>query len=332
MFRLIGEKDYEKTMRETVEPALAALREEIELPLETGGTLHVERYDQAKDRGVVVVLHGYTESGEKFREMAWYFVQAGYSVVIPDHRGHGRSVRAVEDLSVTHVDRFDDYLNDLKQVMDQIVLPRWGGGTRLLYAHSMGGAIGALALIRHPAWFHRAMLTAPMIAPVTAPLPAPLARALAGFMCRLGKGKTRAFIGKPFDAESETFEASFSTSRARFDYYEKKRIATPQLQNCSPTYGWVREAASVTRTLLAPENTARIQTPLLLCQAGRDTIVRLPEQDRFVEQVAGATKRVFETARHEIYASCDAVMESYVPAVLGFLAGEAEASGALRAK
>lgn len=321
MTELIREQGYEKTMREVVEPELAAMREEIDLPLADGGTLHAELYDRHEARGTVVILHGYTESGEKFREMAWYFVQAGYSVAVPDHRGHGRSTRAVEDTSITHVDHFEDYLHDLEQLMDQVVIPRAGGKPRLLYAHSMGGAVGALSLIRHPEWFERAVLTAPMIAPVTGPLPAPVARAMASVMCRLGKGKARAFVGKPFDAESETFEASFSTSRARFDYYEKKRIATPHLQNCSPTYGWIREAASVTRVLLSPENTKRITTPLLLCQAGRDTIVRLPQQDQFVEQVTGASKRVFETAKHEIYASDDAVMEAYVPAVIGFLSG-----------
>lgn len=318
---LIREQDYEKTMRETVEPGLAAMREEIDLPLSSGGALHAEVIDCPEARGTVVVLHGYTESGEKFREMAWYFVQAGFRVVLPDHRGHGRSVREVEDLSVTHVGRFEDYLRDLEELMDRVVLPRFGGEPLLLYAHSMGGAIGALSLIRHPEWFARAVLTAPMIAPVTGPLPAWAAKAIAGVMCALGKGKERAFVGKPFDPKSETFEASFSTSRARYEYYENKRIATPHLQNCSPTYGWIREAAGVTRTLLAPENTARIVTPLLLCQAGRDTIVRLPPQDRFVEQIAGAKKRVFETARHEIYGSDDAVMEDYVPAVIGFLSG-----------
>lgn len=319
--KLIREKDYERTMRETVEPALAAIGETIDMPLSGGGTLHAQRYDAPDAKGTVVVLHGYTESGEKFREMAWYFVQAGYSVVLPDHRGHGLSVRAVEDTSVTHVDHFDDYLRDLEQLMDREVLPRADGKPLLLYAHSMGGAIGALALIRHPEWFTRAVLTAPMIAPVTGPLPGWAAGAIAKLMCALGKGKERAFVGKPFDPANETFELSFSTSRARYDYYENKRIATPHLQNCSPTYSWIREAVNVTRVLLAPENTARITTPLLLCQAGRDTIVRLPEQDRFVAQVRGARKRVFETARHEIYGSEDAVMEEYVPAVIGFLSG-----------
>ena len=59
--------------------------------------------------------------------------------------------------------------------------------------------------------------------------------------------------------------------------------------------------------------------PLLLCQAGLDTIVCLPEQEQFVAQVKGARLIRYETARHEIYNSTDDVMERYVDDVIGFL-------------
>ena len=222
MIKLIPEKNYEQMMRTVVEPGLAAMREEIDMPLSTGGTMHAEVYNRLDARRAVVILHGYTESAEKFREMAWYFVSDGYSVFAMDHRGHGRSVREVEDKSVTHVDRFADYVRDLGEFMDAVVRPHMGDAPLCLYAHSMGGAIGALALMEHPDWFERAVLTAPMIAPVTKPLPPFAAKAMASVFCRLGKGRERAFVGKPFDPASETFERSHDTSRARYDYYQKK--------------------------------------------------------------------------------------------------------------
>ena len=320
MFELIEEKDYARTMEALVEPGLAALRREIEVPV-TGGSLHAEAYEPEDARAAVVVLHGYTESCEKFREMIWYFVRDGFAVYTYDHRGHGRSARAVADTSITHVDRFDDYLRDMERVMEDVVLPETAGMRRTLYAHSMGGAIGALTLIEHPDWFDRAVLTAPMIAASSAPFPRKLAQAIAAAICLAGKAKERAFVGKPFDAQSETFENSFSTGRARFDYYEQKRVRHAHLQNCSPSYGWLRESLGVTDRLLKPQNAAKIKTPLLLCQAGMDTIVLLPEQERFVSQAAGAKLRRFEGAKHEIYGSDDAVMREYVPAVLSFLKG-----------
>ena len=38
----------------------------------------------------------------------------------------------------------------------------------------------------------------------------------------------------------------------------------------------------MTKVLLNRELDRQIETPLLLCQAARDTVVRLPEQNKFV--------------------------------------------------
>lgn len=268
----------------------------------------------------VVILHGYTESAEKFREMTWYFLNEKFNVYAIDHRGHGKSVRKISDTSITHVDAFSDYLRDLEEFMSGVVLPRTEHLPRVLYAHSMGGAIGGMTLMNHPEYFARAVLTAPMIAPSSAPLPRWAGKFAADFMCAIGKREDRAFIGKPFSPENEPFETSCATSRARFDYYERKRIDNAHLQNCSPTYGWVQEAIGVTQVLLDPVKDKQITTPLLLCQASLDKTVCLPEQKQFVAQVPGAKLSVYP-AKHEIYMSTNDVMEKYVPEVIGFLRG-----------
>ena len=78
----------------------------------------------------------------------------------------------------------------------------------------------------------------------------------------------------------------------------------------------------VTKQLLDPKNAQKIKTPLLLCQAGQDTIVRLAPQNRFVQLVPGARLVRFDNARHEIYASEDATLGEYVRTVLDFLDGK----------
>ena len=316
MVKIIRENQFEKMMTTVVEPGLAAMREEIDMPLAGGGTLHCEVYNRYDAKKAVVILHGYTESAEKFRELTWYFISNGYSVFAMDHRGHGKSVREVEDTSVTHVDRFSDYLRDLETFMDKIVYPRTGKMKLSLYCHSMGGALGAFALIEHPEWFSRAVLNAPMIAPVTAPLPRRLVQLMGMVFCALGKGKERAFVGKPFDPAREKFETSFITSRARFDYYQHKRNTRKELQNCSPTYSWVREAASVTEPLL--KRAGLIRVPVMLCQAMQDSIVKLPEQDAFIKKVPDGKLVKFDT-KHEIYSAHDEVLGDYVNKVIDFL-------------
>ncbi len=314
MVKLIQEKKYDKLMQKVVEPGLAAMREEIDLPLSTGGTLHAEVYNRFDARRAVVISHGYTESAEKFRELAWYFISAGYSVFAMDHRGHGKSVREVEDLSVTHVGKFSDYLRDLEEFMERIVYPRMGDGKLFLYGHSMGGAVAAFALIEHPTWFARAVLNAPMIAPITG-MPRAAAKAMCAAYCAMGKEKERAFVGKPFDAAREKFDTSHMTSEARFNYYWRKRAERPELQNCSPTYGWLREAVGVTDPLL--KRAGAIRVPVLLCQAEMDTIVSLPAQDAFIAKAPeGRIKRY--PAKHELYSSADDVLSAYLDDVIGF--------------
>ena len=318
MVKLIREKNYEQMMRTVVEPGLAAMREELHMPLSGGGTLHAEVYNRFDAKKAVVIVHGYTECAEKFRELAWYFVQAGYSVFVYDQRGHGYSVREVDDLSVTHVDDFGQYLRDLEEFMDKVVRPRMGEAQLFLFGHSMGGAVAVTALMEHPEWFTRAVLNAPMIKCVTAGIPAGAALAFVKLMCLLGKGKERAIVGKPYDPARETLEHSHSTSRARFDYFQKKREATPNYQNCAPTNAWLREAISVTRRLLNPDEAKRIKTPLLLIQAGLDSIVLLPEQEQFVSLVPGARIMKLDAAKHEIYCNDDGVLEPYMKAMLDF--------------
>ena len=321
MIRLIREENYDPMMLGVVEPGLEAMREEIEMPLDDGGTLHCEVYNRYDAKRAVVIVHGYTESAEKFRELTWYFVHSGLSVFAYDQRGHGRSVRGVKDTSITHVDHFSDYLRDLEQVMDKVVRPRMGDAPVSLFGHSMGGAIAAFALIEHPDWFERAVLNAPMIAPITAPLPRKAAKAMGALYTKLGKGRERAFVGKPFDPAREKFGTSHMTSKPRFDYYQRKRCARKELQNCSPTYSWIREAAGVTEPLL--EGAPKISTPVLLCQAALDSIVGLGEQDLFISLVPGGRKAVFD-AKHEIYSSEQKVMKEYVKTVVDFLKGEEE--------
>lgn len=324
MIPLIAEENYRMQMMDEVEPVLEAMREMVDMPLQDGGTLHAEAYVKPDAQRALVILHGFTESCEKFHEMIWYFLQAGFSVFAPDHRGHGLSVRVVEDPSITHVDRFEDYVHDLEQFVQQVVRPRAQGLELCLYAHSMGGAIGAMTLMEHPDWFARAVLTAPMIAPSSAPFPAWAGRLMASSQCIAGRGRKMAFVGKPYSLQDEVYERSFTTSVARYTYYKEKRSKNRHLQNNGPSYGWVREAMGVTRTLLDPRNAARIKTPLLLCQATQDTVVRMPEQAEFVRLVPGARLHAFD-ARHEIYMSDDAVMREYVDAVVGFLSAQGEA-------
>ena len=313
---LIREEGYADTMRRRVEPALAGIRSDCMVEA-AGGRVHVECYRPADARAQMLLLHGYTESAEKFRELIWYFTRAGYAVIAPDQRGHGSSLRLVDDPSDTHVERFSDYVDDAKHVMETCFKKEHRS---VLYGHSMGGAVAALLLMEEER-FDRAVLSSPMIAPSSAPLPMWAGLVIAEGMCLAGRSRSRAFIGRAYDAALDTFDRSPDTSAARFAYYREKRAAQTRLQTNAPTYGWVREAVHVTRRLLDPRSLSQIRTPVLLCQAGRETIVRTAEQERFAAGLPNGRIVRFPAAKHEIYMADDRTMAEYLGTVLCFLDG-----------
>ena len=137
---MIDENKYAETMTDVVLPALEQCRDEgwydpsaaersagiepLSGIMDTGGRsgqLHYLCYDSAKFdaireqgatatfRGAIVISHGFTEFAEKYDELVWYFLLAGYSVCVLEHRGHGKSSRDVENpcmvwiLSLIHI-------------------------------------------------------------------------------------------------------------------------------------------------------------------------------------------------------------------------------------
>lgn len=188
---LIDEARYDAEMDATVLPALQACMTEgwmepatvdwegKALPkLERPGRLHYYRYDartfdalreegaSGVFRGTIVISHGFTEFGRKYSEMVWYFLLAGYSVCVFEHRGHGHSAHDMSNPSLVWIDDWRRYVADFATFAQTVGREAADGGPMYLYCHSMGGGIGAAALERYPSLFDKAVLSAPMIAPV----------------------------------------------------------------------------------------------------------------------------------------------------------------------
>ena len=318
---IIKEADFTEYMKDTVEPFLAGRRKELRIPREDDKVLYCVCYSADNSKGTVVISHGFTETAEKYLEPIYYFVKHGYNVCQPEHCGHGRSYRLVEDLSLVHIDRYERYVSDLlaaagaaKQTYPQLPL--------ILFGHSMGGGIAAAALSRQPGLFACAVLSSPMIRPLTGTTPWPVAKLLAKFLCCMGKATQYVPGGHAFDGK-ERFEDSASTSRERFAYYQKKRNIDPLFQMSAASCGWLNETARLSRYLLG-KGWKLVQTPLLIFQAQDDTFVSATAQDQFAEKVKDAgkvsvRKLLVDSTKHEIFNSEDRVLQNYWKEILTFL-------------
>jgi lysophospholipase len=279
--------------------------------------------DSLRGAGTVVISHGFTESALKYAEMAWYFLQAGFGVLIVEHRGHGLSLRESDDPDVVSIDDWRHYVTDFVGAVHQARERFDFAGSPLhLFAHSLGGAIGAAVLEEEPGLFDKAVLSSPMMTPKTG-MPAALAYGLSSIASRLGWGAAKVPT-LPVFAEEYGGNKSGGRSVPRTQWYHSKRVEKAEYRTTAPSFNWVQAALRLDHSVLQPSQIAKISAKILIFQAGDDHWVSASAETRFVARArrAGVDVRPvrFPSAAHEIFSETNDVLGRYLDMVLGFLA------------
>ena len=315
MQSFLFESSLSEAMRTTVLPRINAVRKEGAFLGFDGTPLPYSRYSAPNARGTVLILHGFTECREKYAELIYYFLCADLSVLIYDQRGHGSSPRTVRE-QLIHVDRFEDYVNDLEAFLDQVLSKE--SSPLYLYAHSMGGAVGALYLERGTHPFRKAILTSPMIATRHGPIPHLLAEGICHLLALLGQSKRRIFVMREPDRVPGPIERSSMLSPARFAVWNKIRRNRPYCGNAAATVGWTRASLGVTRKILKKGAPEGIEIPVRIYAAEREHLVRLDAQAELAARVPQGELQMIAGSKHEIYAATDDILHPYLESVLSF--------------
>lgn len=271
----------------------------------------------------ILVVNGRIESYIKYQELAYDLYQQGYSVYLYDHRGQGFSGRLLTDPHKGHVVHFDDYVRDLKVFRDQVVMADQPTHLFLL-SHSMGGAIAVNYLHQYPEDVTAAALSAPMFGIALGALPNWLAR----FVTWLLDGVTQLLgIESPYAPGQGGYDPvpfadnELSHDAVRYAWFRDTYRAYPEVQLGGPTARWVNEALHAAAQATARGRTLR--TPLLVLQAGDDSVVDNDSQRAFCQQMrAGghpcSSGDVLQIAgaRHELFNESD---EYRIPALTAML-------------
>lgn len=130
-----------------------------------GVEIHWQGWLPPDPSGVLLISHGLGEHAGRYRTVVDTVLGDGWAVYGLDHRGHGRSGgrRA-------HLDRYQDFLDDLDAVRRSVVA-RHPGLPLVLLGHSMGGQIALAYALEHQHELHALVLSAPALASTAVPAP-----------------------------------------------------------------------------------------------------------------------------------------------------------------
>lgn len=274
------------------------------------------RFQNPRAKGAVVVLNGSTESWLKYGELFHDLYGKGYSIFSYDHRGQGLSPHFVKrNPQIGQIDAFGLYAADLDEFLRQVVLPTHPSHL-VLIANSMGGAVALDYLQHRDSPFRAVVLSAPMLRINTSPYPEPVARLVvnllqaAGLGARYAPGKHDRDPGEPFEGNRIT------SSRERWEAIQRVWNTHPEAVLGGPSNDWVARALDQTSRLRA--NPGRVETPVLVLEAGRDEFVSYPPDAELRRMFPKVRIVRFPESKHEILFERDEIRSHALAEILRF--------------
>lgn len=230
-------------------------------------------------RAILLVAHGLAEHSGRYTNLVNHMVPLGYAVYALDHRGHGRSAG-----QRVYVDRFTDYLDDLKTFFD-LVHGQHPDLKTFLVGHSMGGTIALAYALRHQDELDGLILSGAAVR---------LGAGISPLVIAVGKLVSRLFpkMGTVvLDASAISHDPE--TVRAYED--------DPLVFRGKVT---ARLGDELIRTMQSfPDQVAQLRLPILILHGGADQLTD-PEGSRWLYEAVGSedkTLHIYEGYYHEVF-------------------------------
>lgn len=282
--------------------------------------------DKKHTKGIVI-SSGRTEAYLKYQETAFDLYNQGYDVFLIDHRGQGLSQRLLTNSSKGYVNNFDDYAHDLQLFVDKIVSPQINYAPFLL-AHSMGSAIAIRYLQLYDNPIKAAVLSSPMIQFNTGAIPLSVAQPIIASTDWLNQSIASDvwyFLGQSDYQKPEFKDNVLTQSEARFNQSVSYYQHNPHIQLGGATVHWLHQALNARKAIF--QDLAKIKQPVLVIQAGADTVVDNHYQNLFCQQLHKINQQacgnngkpiVVANAKHELFIEQDQYRDQALNAALSF--------------
>jgi acylglycerol lipase len=234
---------------------------------------------EEEPRAALLVVHGLAEHSGRYMNVVEHCVPQGYAVYALDHRGHGQS-----EGQRVYVERFTDYLDDLKTFFD--MLRAWHPTLPIfMLGHSMGGTISLSYTLRHQEELDGLVLSGPgvQLGEGISPLTIYMSRLLSKLLPRTGVATLEA--------------AAVSRDPEVVQAYDND----PLVYRGKITARLGAELISTTGSLLdrAPE----LELPVLIMHGDADKLVNVRGSRRLYQALGSEDKtlKIYEGYYHEVF-------------------------------
>lgn len=323
---LLQDKNYDENIKNIVLPFLDECRSDGYVKTRNDSSIYYEHFLLPNNKGTVVIFQGFCEFTKKFDEVTYYFLKSDYSVLRFDHRGQGLSYRDYNDnASKVFIKNFSIYTEDAFDVIQEICHKQQKEQkTLFLFAHSMGGCIGADFIEKYPQIFKKAVLSCPMLRANTG-VPEIFAFLGSSFFNLFGFQNNIVMSFKEF-SDILDFDPNFSydgkTARtASFDkikYQFSLRLQNAKYQTTAATYGWTAAAIKKCHEVTKRKNIKKANLPILVFRSENDTYVRSNGIQKFCDKNPNAHLVFYPDVEHKIYNSKSKYLPSYYEKILEF--------------
>ena len=232
-----------------------------------------------KPKAAVILVHGLGEHSAKYSYFGDDVFKRGMAFFACDQRGHGRS-----DGFKCHVDRFDDFVEDLRQFVEIAKIESLCEEA-FIVGLSMGGLTSLLFSIKYGGMIKGAAVCAPALRSVSPPsgIEIGMAELLSLLFPRLTTPN-----GVPFEYLSHDMEL---INKTKDDKYSQ-RVLSFRL------FTEAKNAAAYTL-----ENAAAIKVPLLLLHGTEDKVIDPSGTKDFFQKVTFSDKemKLYDGLYHELF-------------------------------
>ncbi len=261
----------------------------------------------------LVLVPGRSESYLKYQELAFDLYQKGFNIFIIDHRGQGLSERLIANKHKGYVVKFQHYIDDLKYFIDHIVAKNSTSKPYIL-AHSMGGAIATRFMQDSPDSVRAAVIASPMLGFNSGSIPSPIATGLIKIKLTLNRMFSVHpwyFIGQQGFSTVSFSKNKLTHSAPRYQNFSDLYQQNKSIQLGGVTCHWLAQSIGAQKEIFAKIN--QLKTPILVLQAGKDTVVCQQAQNKFCQQLHALQPQScpdgvpirFDDAYHELFFEID---------------------------